>query len=79
MPKASLASTVNTLESPAVTGELIPPTRSVAAGPGVTTTPLCVPVIEPVAMSVAVTECVAALRRIRPENVKTPASAAVKA
>ena len=62
-----------------MTGEPIPLTRSVAAGPGVTTTPLCVPVIEVVAMSVAVTDCVAAVRRIRPEKVKTPESAAVKA
>src|SRR3984893_7079041 len=78
-PYASMAVTVLSVGTPAVTPGGGAATSNLVRAAGVTTTPLCLPEIEAFAMSVAVTDCVAAVRRTRPVKVKTPAWDDVKA
>ena len=76
-PKASLAVTVKLCATPAVVGLGKPLSTRLAAAAALTTIPLCVPVMEPATVSVAVIDCAPAVFNV-PLNACTPASPTVK-
>ncbi len=77
LPLTSLAVTVTELDVPALMGSVIPVTVKLTAAVACTVILFCTPVIVPVTVSVAVTDCSPAVFKVTPPvKIFTPLSIA---